>query len=355
MDYDQKDDYSSPLPLEPSPAPPAPRRPGYHPPQGAPRRRRSGWSTFLLIVLVLSILGNIVLFFMVGGLAAMSLTGYSGMLTEVVIRDSSAREKIAVISLVGIIYGGVSQDIYEQLQAAGADANVKGVILRVYSPGGTVSGSDRIYNDIRKFRKESGIPVIAFMEGVAASGGYYASVACEKIIAEPTTVTGSIGVVAKYYVFEELLESKLGVKAITVKSGRRKDWPSSTRIPDAEELKYIEDKIITPAYERFLSVIIEGRKGVLSADEIKRLADGSIFMAPEAKKEKLIDAIGYLDDAIALCKSMAGLRDAKVVEYRKPLSLFNMLGVQKSNALKFDKSTLYEFGTMERMYLWEAY
>ena len=112
--------------------------------------------------------------------------------------------------------------------------------------GGTVSGSDRIYNDIRKFRSQSGKPVIAFMESVAASGGYYTSVACEKIIAEPTTVTGSIGVIAKYFVLEELLESKLGIKPVTVKSGKRKDWPSSTRMPDAEELKYIDDKVIQP-------------------------------------------------------------------------------------------------------------
>ena len=352
MDFDQNDDYSNPVPPRPPQAPPP--RP-YYPPPGPPPRRGSGWRIFFRIVLVLSILANVFLFFMLVGVAAVSMTGYGGMLTEHVIRDSSAREKIAVISLQGVIYGGVARDVYEQLDAAGDDQNVKAVIIRVYSPGGTVSGSDRIYNEIRKFRKESGKPVIAFMEGLAASGGYYASVACDKIIAEPTTVTGSIGVIAKYYVFEELLESKLGVKAVTVKSGRRKDWPSSTRAPDAEELKYIDDKIIKPAYDRFLSVIVEGRQGVLSADEIKRLADGSIFMAPEAKKEKLIDDIGYLDDAIALAKSMAGLRNAKVVEYRKPLSLFNILGVHKSDPLKIDKSTLYELGTMERMYLWEAY
>jgi len=306
-------------------------------------------------VLVLSILANIFLFLMLTGFAAVFATGYGGIMTEHVIRDSDAKGKIAVVSIEGIIYGTVARDVYRQLDVAAKDSNVKAVIVRVNSPGGTVSGSDRIYNTIRKFRRQSGKPIIAFMEGLAASGGYYTSVACEKIIAEPTTVTGSIGVIAKYFVFEELLESKLGITPITVKSGKRKDWPSSTRKPDAEELKYIEEKIIKPAYDRFLSVIVVGRQGSLTADEIRRLADGSIYGAAEARKEKLIDDIGYLDDAIDLVKSMAGITDAKVVEYRKPLSLLGILGVQKSDPLKIDKNTLYELGTVQRMYLWEAY
>lgn len=303
----------------------------------------------------MSILANIFLFMMLSGLAAVFATGYGGIFTEEVLREGPSESKVAVVSVEGIIYGSVARDVYNQLKTAAKDDNVKAVIVRVDSPGGTVSGSDRIYNEIRQFRTATGKPVIAFMESVAASGGYYASVACEKIIAEPTTVTGSIGVIAKYFVFEELLESKLGVKAVTVKSGRRKDWPSSTRAPDAEELKYIEDKIVAPAYERFLGVIVEGREDSLSADQIKKLADGSIFSAEEAKKEKLIDDVGYMDDAISLVKSMAKIADAKVVEYRKPMSLLGILGVHKSDPLKIDKNTLYELGTMQRMYLWEAY
>lgn len=340
-----------------APPPPSspPPPPGYYPAPVPAPKKRSGWRVLFRVVLAMSILANIFLFVMLTGFAAMFMTGYGGMLTEEVLREGPRESKIAVVSVEGIIYGSVARDVYNQLKAARRDGNVKAVIVRVNSPGGTVSGSDRIYNEIRKFRSQTGIPVIAFMESVAASGGYYASVACEKIIAEPTTVTGSIGVIAKYFVFEELLESKLGIKAITVKSGRRKDWPSSTRAPDAEELKYIDDKIIKPAYERFLSVIVEGRQGSLTADQIRKLADGSIFGAEEAKKEKLIDDVGYLDDAIALVKSMAGMVDARVVEYRKPMSLFGILGVHKSDTLKIDKNTLYELGTMQRMYLWEAY
>ena len=354
MDFEQNDEFSSPLPPEPPQGPPPPP-PVYYPPPGPPPRKRSGWSIFVRIVLVLSILVNIFLFLALTGFAAVFATGYGGMITEHVIRDSDAKEKIAVVSIEGIIYSSVARDVYNQLSVAARDKNVKAVIVRVNSPGGTVSASDRIYNEIRKFRRQSGKPVIAFMEGLAASGGYYTSVACEKIIAEPTTVTGSIGVIAKYFVFEELLESKLGITPITVKSGMRKDWPSSTRKPSPEELKYIEEKIVKPAYDRFLVVIIEGRQGLLTVDKIRQLADGSIFDAAEARKEKLIDDVGYMDDAIDLVKSMASIADAKVVEYRRPLSLLGILGVQKSDSLKIDKKTLHELRTVERMYLWEAY
>jgi protease-4 len=370
MDFDQNAGFSdatpprdlqgnsSPSPASPPPpAPPPPPAgpPVYYPAPAPAPKKRSGWRVFFRIVLVMSILANIFLFFMVIFMGSVFAMGYGGMWTEEVIREGPREIKIAVVSLEGVIYGGVSREMYEQLDAARRDTNVKAVIVRVNSPGGTVSGSDRIYNEIRKFRKSTGKPVVAFMQSVAASGGYYASVACEKIVAEPTTVTGSIGVIAKYFVFEELLESKLGIKPVTVKSGMKKDWPSSTRTPDAEELKYIEEKMIKPAYDRFLSVIAEGRQGVLTAEQIGKLADGSIFNAEEAKEEKLIDDVGYLDDAIALTMSMANLMEARVVEYRKPLSLFGMFGVQRSDPLKIDKRTLIELSKMERMYLWEAY
>jgi protease-4 len=154
---------------------------------------------------------------------------------------------------------------------------------------------------------------------------------------------------------QQLLEDKLGVKPVTVKSGRKKDWGSPFRQPAPEEIKYIEDKWITPAFDRFVGIVAEGRKGSLTLDRVKELADGGIFGADEALKEKLIDDIGYLDDAIALVKSMAGIKEARVVEYRKPLSLANLLMSQKANTLKFDRNTLHELGTPQILYLWSAY
>ncbi len=232
---------------------------------------------------------------------------------------------------------------------------MKGLIVLVNSPGGTISGSDRIYKEILKFREEEKRPVIAFMQGVAASGGYYTSVACEKIIAEPTTITGSIGVISWWLVVQELLEDKLGVLPVVVKSGQKKDWPSSFRTPTPEEIQYLRDKVITPALERFVDVVADGRKESLMMAEVRQLADGGIFGAEEAKKEKLIDEIGYLDDAIEMVKKMAKIEKARVVQYRRPFSLAGFLSYRKSNFLKIDRATLYELSTPQILYLWSAY
>jgi protease-4 len=260
-----------------------------------------------------------------------------------------------MVTVQGIIHGELANDVYQQLKAARQDRRVKGVIVRVNSPGGTISASDQIYQQIRKFQEEEKKPVVAFMQGVAASGGYYTSVACEKIMAEPTTITGSIGVISWWLVVQELLEDKLGVLPVTIKSGQKKDWPSSFRQPAPEELQYMQDKLITPAYERFVEVVAEGRKASLSSDQVRQLADGGIYGAREALEEKLIDEIGYLDEAIDMVKSMAGIDKAQVVEYRKPLSLTDFLSYRQQNLLKLDRATLYELGTPQILYLWSAY
>jgi len=300
-------------------------------------------------------MANIALFFILIGVVAIFATGQRGLLTEEVVREGPARTKIAMITVQGVIYGEVASDVYRQLKAARRDKHVKGVIVRVNSPGGTISASDQIYKEINKFREEEKKPVVAFMQGVAASGGYYTSVACEEIIAEPTTITGSIGVISWYFVVQELLEDKLGVLPVVVKSGQKKDWPSSFRAPTPEEIQYMRDKVITPALDRFVEVVAEGRKEKLTLDDVRRLADGGIFGAQEAVDEKLIDKIGYLDDAIELAKSLAEIDKAQVVQYRKPFSLTDFLSYRKPNLLKIDRTTLYEFSTPQILYLWSAY
>ncbi|MBA7697802.1 putative signal peptide peptidase SppA [subsurface metagenome] len=245
--------------------------------------------------------------------------------------------------------------MYRQLNAARQDKRVKGLIVRVNSPGGTISGSDQIYKEILKYREKENKPVVAFMQGVAASGGYYTSVACDKIVAERTTITGSIGVISWYFVVKELLEKKLGILPVVVKSGEKKDWPSSFEEPNEVHRQYIKDKLIEPAYERFVEVVAKGRKSSLTEAEVRRLADGGIFGAQEALDEKLIDDVGYLDNAIELVKSMAKIDKAQVVEYRKPFSLAGFLSYRKPNFLKIDRTTLYELSTPQVLYLWSAY
>ena len=353
MDFEQNDNPSGPR--EPQPIEPISGL-GQSSPTIGPPRKGAGWRIFWGIVLAFSVMVNITLFLMLIGAVAVFATGQRGLHTEDIIRKGPARNKIVVISLQGIIHSNLANDVYRQLTAVRQDKRVKGLIVRVNSPGGTISGSDQIYKEIRKFRNEENIPVVAFMQGVAASGGYYTSVACEKIIAEPTTITGSIGVISSYFVVQELLENKLGVLPVTIKSGQKKDWPSSFRAPTSEEIQYMREKVITPAFERFVQVVAEGREGSLKPDEIRKLADGGIFGAQEAKKEKLIDDIGYLDEAIDLTKSLAKIDRAQVVEYRKPFSLSDFfLTYRKPNLLKLDRTTLYELGTPEILYLWSLF
>jgi protease-4 len=352
MDFEQDINISSRM--EPQPAGPIPNL-NAGPPTNRPAEKGSGWKIFWGIVLAFSIIANAALLLMLIGVIALFTTGQRGMLAEEVIREGPARNKIAVINLQGVIHGQLASDIYQQLKAAGRDRRVKGLIVRVNSPGGTISASDQIYTQIKKFRSEHNIPVIAFMQGVAASGGYYTSVACEKIIAEPTTITGSIGVISWYLVVQELLEEKLGVLPVTIKSGQKKDWPSSFRQPAPEELQYIQDKLVTPAFERFVQIVTEGRKESVHPADVRKLADGGIYGAQEAFEEKLIDGIGYLDEAIEIVKSLAGIDKAQVVEYRKPFTFADFLSYRKPNLLNLDRTKLYELGTPQILYLWSAY
>ena len=352
MDFDQNNNQSGPIG-------PQSIEPNYNPATGeptiAPRRKGVGWRIFFGFVLAMSFMANVVLFLMLIGVVAIFASGQRGILDEEIIREGPARTKIAMISIQGAIYGDVASDVYRQLKIVRKDKRIKGVIVRVNSPGGTISASDQIYKEISKFRKEENKPVVAFMQGVAASGGYYTSVACDKIIAEPTTITGSIGVISWYLVVQELLEDKLGIMPVTIKSGRKKDWPSSFRKPQPEEIQYMRDKVITPALDRFIEVVAEGRKAKLTIEEIRKLADGGIFGAKEAKEEKLIDEVGYLDDAIEFAKSLAEIDKAQVVQYRKPFSFTDFFSYRKPNLFKFNKATLYELGTPQILYLWSAY
>jgi protease-4 len=351
MDFDQGNNIPVP---PPQPAGPLSGFSTSSPP-ARPPGRSSGWRIFLSILLALSVMANVAMFLLLIGVVAIFATGQRSTLAQDVVREGPTRNRIAMVTVQGIIHGELANDVYRQLKAAREDRRVRGIIVRINSPGGTISASDQIYKEIRKYREEVKKPVVAFMQGVAASGGYYTSVACEKIVAEPTTVTGSIGVISGWFVVQKLLEDKLGVLPVTVKSGQKKDWPSSFREPTPEELAYMRDKLITPAYERFVEIVAEGRKELLSPEAVRQLSDGSIYGAQEALEVKLIDEIGYLDRAIGLVKSMAGIEEAEVVEYRKAFSLMDFLSYRNASLPKLDRNLLYELGTPEILYLWSAY
>jgi protease-4 len=278
----------------------------------------------------------------------------SGDYIEKTIVSGPADNKIAIVNLYGIIDAKLCYEVTTQLKQAATDDGVKAVIVRTVSPGGTVSASDRIHHQISLLRQETGKPVVAFMQTVAASGGYYTSVACNKIIAEPTTITGSIGVIMNHLTIKELLEEKLGIIPVTVKSGEKKDWPSMFTETTEEQKEYLYDKLITPAYNRFVNLVTKGRRDVLTPFEVKELANGSIFSADEALAKKLIDEIGYIDEAVELAQSLAKVKNARVIEYKKPQSLLSALTAQSENSWIPDRNTLQELAVPKLLYLWNA-
>jgi protease-4 len=202
----------------------------------------------------------------------------------------------------------------EALDRARQDERVKAVVLRINSPGGGVTASDVLYHEIKKFRLETGIPVIAHFMDAGASGAYYAALAADWITAQPTSVTGSIGVIM-WRIDATGLMQKVGIQAVEIVSGERKGMGSPFRTVTPEEMKIFKN-VVDSIYERFVALIIEERK--LPRDRVLQLADGRIFTSADAKKEGLIDEVGYLEDAIEAAKKQAHLTQAQVVTYSRP-------------------------------------
>jgi protease-4 len=317
-----------------------------------PVKKGMGWKILVGIILGFSIIANLVLVVALAASVIVFAAGKSEYFLEKVLEEGPGANKIAVIKIEGIIDNKLAEDVSRQIKAAKEDKAVKAVIFRTNSPGGGIAASDRIYDQISRFRAEANKPAVAFMETVAASGGLYTSCACDKIIAEPTTITGSIGVIMGHLVLQELFEQKLGIKPVIVKSGMKKDWPTSFEPVTEDQIQYINEKLISPAYERFVNIVAKSRKDVLAIEQIRVLADGSIYNATEALENKLIDEIGYMQEAIALAKSLAKITDARVVEYEKPFSFESFLDAK--SIFRLDRDAIYEFTTPQLMYLWDA-
>jgi protease-4 len=204
--------------------------------------------------------------------------------------------------------------VREELKKATKDPRIKAVVLRINSPGGTVTASDIVYREIQAFKAETKIPVVAVMLDVAASGGYYVALAADRIIAHPTSVTGSIGVLMLTINTQGLLE-KVGVAASTIKSGPRKDMGSPFRELTPEE-RAIFQTVIDELHSQFVAKVVD-RRGIPAA-AARGLADGRVYSGPQALAERLVDQVGYVEDAVAAAKQAAGLDDARVVIYHRP-------------------------------------
>ena len=271
-------------------------------------------------------------------------------LQEVVLVHNPAAEKILVIDVEGTIglvgqsgplgrEGDVVSQVYSRLQRAAEDGRVRGIILKLDTPGGDVTASDILYREIIKFKKKTGLPVVALMMGVAASGGYYAASACDAIVAHASTITGSIGVIAVFPNVAGLI-SKVGVDIRVIKSGALKDAGSPFRGMRPEEQAVFEG-IINEMYEGFLKVVYEKRKSDLSLAELRRLADGRVYTGLQALRLKLIDEVGYFDDALARTLSLARLKAARVVAYTHyPKKQSNLYAVDLKTPALFEKKGL---------------
>ncbi|MFZ5998276.1 MAG: signal peptide peptidase SppA [Nitrospirota bacterium] len=245
----------------------------------------------------------------------------------------------------------------EVLRKAEKDSDIVGVIVRINSPGGSVTASDLIHHEIVSFKQKRKIPVYAYIMEVGASGGYYIATATDRIFASPTAVTGSIGVVAMRFNAEGLF-SKIGVANETYKSGPKKDFWSPFRPSTPEEQKMLQD-IIDRLYTRFVGVVAANREKLLSEQEIGALADGRILTSSEALRAKLIDQIAYLDETVEVMKKTLTIDKARVITYARPgdyksniYSGMPLPGPHTINLISINAEDLPPFSGVQFMYLW---
>ena len=252
--------------------------------------------------------------------------GKPGQLVETVV-EGKRGPKIALVEIDGVIREGTTsrsfglvQDenpvarVRAQLQKAAQDNAVKAVVLRIHSPGGTATASEIIYSEIQHFKARKQVPVIAQLMGIATSGAYYAAMAADTVLAHPTTVTGSIGVIFAGVNVSGLME-KLGIENQTITTGPFKDVGSPLRRMAPEERAQMQS-VLNDLYARFLEVVVAGRPR-LAREHIVALADGRVYSATQAWTHGLVDGITDLPGAIAEARRRGDIEEGRVVSYHR--------------------------------------
>jgi len=308
----------------------------------------------------------------VAGVAVMSALGSAAAYSQYFQRDArvvekwhslsrTARDKVAIVSVTGAIMGG-DGFARTQLEQVADDPAVKAIVLRVDSPGGTVSGSDELHNRLSRLIADRDLPVVVSMGGLAASGGYYVAMANggrdDVIYAEPATLTGSIGVIIPYFDLSAALD-KLAIRDDSITSGPLKQMlsPTKDRTPElAERERAIVQSLVDGMFARF-KAIVKGGRPKLDDAAIEKVATGQIFTAEQAREAGLVDRIGFLEDAIARAVELAGLDDktARAVRYTKPKGLLDEVLASQGAGARISLDALAELATPRAWYLYSLW
>lgn len=309
-----------------------------------------------------------ILLFLVSGCIHIDLFPGGGKLQETTL-SGEGDDKVLLMDISGMLTTSRPGNLFdepslparikEELTKAEKDDQVKAVVLRINSPGGTVTASDLLYHELQAFKKKRGIPVIASIMDLGTSGGYYVAMAADYILVHPSTITGSIGVIMVTMNAQGLLE-KVGVQTSAIASSPKKAMGSPLR-PMSDDERAIFQEVISNLYERFLAVVEEGRPG-LSREKIWELADGRIYTAGIAKAQGLVDDIGYLDQAIEIAEKKAQVKEAQVITYTRGGGAFHNIythfdppQIESIGFPKFDTHSLVSMlsgGTPQMMYMW---
>jgi protease-4 len=266
-------------------------------------------------------------------IALLTLMAFIGLSDEGSLFLTGMGDRVAIVDVHGVIEN--SAEVVRQLRKYAKDSSVPVVVLHINSPGGGAAASQEIYEEVNKLR-EDGKKVVASMGSVAASGGYYVACAADTIIANPATLTGSIGVIFQFPVAEELFK-KIGVKFEVVKRGEIKDIGSMNRSMTERERESLQS-VVDDTYNQFVDVVTQSRE--MEREEVVKIADGSIFTGKQAKELGLVDELGNLQDAIGIAGEMVGMEEypKTVKERKKKISWFDVLTQRMSDLLKLDES-----------------
>lgn len=311
-----------PPPTPGYPSRPAPQPSGYV----APRKRSSPWPWIL------------------GALGVCAVLGFMGLLTLGAALSGSAGSRVALIEVNGAIsdggaaslFGGTggAREFMQQVAKAREDSTIKAVVIRINSPGGSSAASQEMYQAVRRLRDKK--PVVASMGDVAASGGYYVAAACNKIYANPSTLTGSIGVITQMMNYQGLFR-KVGLDSTTIKSGKFKDAGNPSRPLTAEE-KALFQAMVNDVYQQFVADVLDGRKaatnGKLTRAKLLKIADGRVLTGRRAKDALLVDETGGLYEAINEAGKLGNISGTPKVKKYSSGGLAGLLGAESASPVQ---------------------